>query len=107
MSLCINCNLLDASEGFTNCLEGYYTINGGCIHFKDNGSALTRQVGGTHYQGFKISPVEFCQKNKLNFCESNIIKYICRHAEKNGLQDLEKIKHYVDLLIEIEYSKGE
>ena len=65
-------------------------------------SALEVQVGGGHYKDFPIQPVEFCQKNKLDYCESNIVKYACRWREKNGLQDLLKIKHYVDLIIEIE-----
>ena len=65
--------------------------------------ALETQVGGNHYMRFEIQPVEFCQRNLLNFCESNVIKYICRHKDKNGLQDLKKAMHYIKLLIEIEY----
>jgi len=64
--------------------------------------ALDKQVGGAHYKKFPIQPTTFCQVNKLPWCESNIIKYACRWRAKGGLQDLEKIKHYVDLLIEIE-----
>ena len=67
------------------------------------GSALDVQVGGGHYKKYAIQPVEFCQKNKLNYCEANVIKYICRHKDKGGLEDLKKVKHYVDLLIDIEY----
>lgn len=66
-------------------------------------TALDTQVGGNHYKSFKIQPVEFCQINKLDYCTSNVIKYVCRHAFKNGLQDLEKAKHYIDLLIQMEY----
>jgi hypothetical protein len=50
-----------------------------------------------------IQPVEFIQKNGLGFCEGNVIKYVCRHKKKNGLQDLLKARHYIDLLIELEY----
>lgn len=64
---------------------------------------LDVQVGGGHYKSFAIQPVEYCQKNKLGFCESCIIKYASRHKEKNGKEDLLKIKHFVDLLIELEY----
>ena len=69
--------------------------------------ALETQVGGGHYKKYKIQPVEFCQKNGLNYCESNVIKYICRHKDKNGLQDLEKAMHYIQLLIELEYKEKE
>ena len=61
------------------------------------------QVGGGHYKHFEIQPIEFTVKNKLGFCEGNIIKYVCRHKFKNGLEDLKKAKHYIDLLIEMEY----
>ncbi len=63
---------------------------------------LKVQIGGKHYKHYKIQPVEFCQINKIPHCESNIIKYACRWRDKGGKADLEKIKHYVDLLIEIE-----
>ena len=68
-------------------------------------SALDVQEGGGHYKDMPIQVVEFCQKNKLNYCESNVIKYVCRHKKKNGLEDLKKAKHYIDLLIELEYGE--
>ena len=69
-------------------------------------NALDVQVGGGHYKSFPIQPVEYCQKNRLGFCESCIIKYASRHREKGGKEDLLKIKHFVDLLIELEYEDG-
>lgn len=68
--------------------------------FKD---ALRSQVGGSHYKDMPIQPVEFCQKNRLNYCESNVVKYVCRHRSKNGRQDIEKAIHYLQLLLDIEY----
>lgn len=65
---------------------------------------LDKQVGGKHYKDFVIQPVEFIHKNKIGFCEGNAIKYICRHFAKNGREDLEKAKHYIDMLIQMEYS---
>ena len=67
-------------------------------------NALDTQVGGNHYSKMKIQPVVFSHANNLNFLEGSIIKYICRYKDKNGKQDLEKIKHFVDLLIELEYN---
>ena len=66
---------------------------------------LDTQVGGRHYKELPIQPVEFCQRNRLSYCESAAIKYLCRHRNKNGRQDLEKAKHYIDLLIQLEYAK--
>lgn len=70
-------------------------------------NALDKQVGGKHYKNFPIQPIEFIQRNNLSYIQGCIIKYICRFGEKNGKEDLEKIKHYVDLLIELEYSREE
>lgn len=65
--------------------------------------ASKKQVGGSHYKDFAIQPAEFAHKNKLGFLEGNVIKYTCRHAAKNGKQDLEKALHYLELLMEWEY----
>lgn len=62
---------------------------------------LKNQVGGTHYQ-LTIQPIEYTNKNKLNFNQGNIIKYITRHKEKNGIEDIKKVIHYT--LIEAFYS---
>lgn len=65
--------------------------------------ASEEQVGGTHYSGFPIQPAEFIHKNGIGFLAGNVIKYVCRYAKKNGKQDLEKARHYIELLIEFEY----
>ena len=58
-----------------------------------------KQVGGSHYKNFYIQPYEFISKNELSFFQGNVIKYVCRYRFKNGIEDLEKIKHYCDLEI--------
>ena len=63
-------------------------------------SSLEKQVGGNHYKSFKIQPIEFIILNNLNFLEGNVVKYVCRHRFKDGLRDLEKAKHYIEMLIE-------
>lgn len=65
-------------------------------------SALDIQVGGGHYKSRAIQPIEYIHANNLNYSEGAIVKYITRWREKNGFEDLNKIKHYVDLLIEME-----
>jgi hypothetical protein len=64
---------------------------------------LSTQVDGNHYKDRAIQPVEYCQKNQLNFCESSVIKYVTRHREKNGRKDIEKAIHFLQLLIKLEY----
>jgi len=69
-------------------------------------SALDTQVAGDHYKGMAIQPVVYIHANKLGFMEGCVVKYISRYKDKNGKQDLLKIKHFVDLLIELEYPEG-
>ena len=66
-------------------------------------SSYDKQVGGNHYKDMAIQPSEFVNKNKMLFAEGNAIKYICRHNNKGGKQDLEKAKHYIDMIIERDY----
>ncbi len=58
-----------------------------------------KQIGGSHYKNYSISPYDFISKNKLNFFQGVCIKYIIRYLKKSGVQDLEKVKHYCDLEI--------
>lgn len=75
------------------------------VKIKAPTSPLDVQVGGGHYKDFEIQPVEFITRNKLGFLEGCVIKRICRFRAKNGREDLEKIKHEIDLLIELEYGR--
>lgn len=68
-------------------------------------NALDVQVGGDHYKKLKIQPIEYIHANQLPYCEANVVKYISRWRDKGGIKDLEKVKHYVDLLIELEQLK--
>jgi len=64
-------------------------------------TSLSRQIGGRHYKDFTIQPVEFIFANDIPYIEGNIIKYVCRWKFKNGIEDLEKAKHYLDMLIDL------
>jgi hypothetical protein len=65
-------------------------------------SSLTKQVAGTHYKDLPIQPVEYIHANGIGYFEGNVIKYVSRWRAKNGIADLEKAKHYIELLIEME-----
>lgn len=68
-------------------------------------SALDKQVGGDHYKGRAIQPVEYIHANKLDFFQGNVVKYITRWRDKKGIEDLEKCKHYLEIYIELETQK--
>lgn len=54
------------------------------------------------YYGTGIDVIEFCLRNNLTFMQGNVIKYVTRYKSKNGIEDLEKAKEYIDRLIEFE-----
>ena len=64
-----------------------------------------KQIGGDHYKDFVIMPIEYITKNKLDFCEGNIVKYISRHKLKGKAEDIKKVIHYAELILELEYGK--
>ena len=66
-------------------------------------SLATTQHGGTHYKGMVFEPAEYCQKNKIGFCESSAIKYLSRHASKAGSLDILKAVHFCQMVLEFEY----
>ena len=66
-------------------------------------SAYKKQIGGKHYLKYKIQPSKFVVENKLLYPEGCVIKYILRHQDKGGKEDLEKAKHYIDMIIERDY----
>ena len=66
-------------------------------------SAYKKQIGGKHYLKYKIQPSRFVVKNKLLYPEGCVIKYILRHQDKGGKQDLLKAKHFIDMIIERDY----
>jgi hypothetical protein len=51
------------------------------------------------YSGYSTQPIEYIMANGLGFAEGNVIKYITRWRDKNGIEDLKKAKQYVEFLI--------
>jgi hypothetical protein len=70
-------------------------------------SALDKQIGGSHYKDMAIQPIEYIHKNGLGFCEGNVVKYITRWKTKNGIEDLRKVIHYAELLIQMEQDNAD
>jgi|TARA_B110000908_G_C10236949_1_gene443905 hypothetical protein len=91
-------------EGYTNQelidrVEMAKSING---FEEEKVSASETQIAGNHYSKLKIQPMEYCLQNDLNYGQSNAIKYITRYKDKNGIEDLKKAIHCIELLIEFE-----
>jgi hypothetical protein len=84
--------LVGEQEGITEVIE------------QSSVSALDKQISGDHYKSCGIQPIEYIHANGLDYFEGNAVKYITRHRKKNGKADLEKAIHYLELLIEMEYT---
>jgi hypothetical protein len=74
-------------------------------HFVDIKSPLSTQIGGDHYTKLAIQPMQYSMKNGLDPLQHTIIKYVTRFRDKDGIEDLEKAKHCIDMLIEFERDK--
>lgn len=61
------------------------------------------QVGGDHYKKCGIMPTTYIRANNLDFFEGNIVKYITRHKDKGGAEDIEKVIHYAEMILEDVY----
>lgn len=90
--------LCDECQTVNHCM-----ING-CIP-KVKSSPLDKQVSGSHYKDKGIQPIVYIHANNLGFCEGNVIKYVTRHKDKNGAADIQKAIHYLELLLELQYSQ--
>ena len=74
-------------------------------HEYEYGNATDKQVGGSHYKDCAIQPVDYIVKNNLDFLEGNVVKYITRHRTKGGIEDIKKVIHYAELILEKKYGK--
>ena len=63
------------------------------------------QISGTHYKTKAIQPWDYIAANNLGYFEGNVVKYVSRWKDKNGLDDLKKARHYLDKLIELQAQK--
>lgn len=67
--------------------------------------ALDKQEGGSHYSDMAIQPVEYIAGNNIPYLEGNVIKYVSRHLAKNGVEDIKKAIHYLEMIKERTYGQ--
>jgi hypothetical protein len=64
--------------------------------------AIDKQIGGNHYIGFKIQPIELIISHNLDFIDGNIVKYAVRNKKGENLKEkYDKIIHYCELAKEL------
>lgn len=64
--------------------------------------AVGGQVGGSHYQGVSLQPLDVIRAWGLDFVAGNVVKYLFRAGRKNGyaggIQDIDKAIHYLQIM---------
>jgi hypothetical protein len=98
--MCYNNNMSRASLIHGNVAREHLDILGKKL-------ASEKQVGGNHYKQYAIQPIDFIEANNIPYIEGNVIKYLLRWRDKNGVEDLDKAIHYIELLKGIEAFKNE
>ena len=68
-------------------------------------SANEMQIAGDHYKNKAVQPWDYIIANDLGYLEGNVVKYISRWKNKNGIEDLKKAQHYLSKLIEVANGK--
>ena len=79
-----------------------HTLTDASAEWAEAASANAVQVGGDHYKSKHIQPWDYIAANNLGYFEGNVVKYVSRHREKGGVDDLRKAAHYLQKLIELE-----
>lgn len=90
----------DAPITATECLKSGLYGKSPLLERLDDFKAINDVAKQIHYTQFKIQPITFIVENKLSYNQGNVIKYVCRHGSKNGVEDLKKAKVYIDYMIQ-------
>ena len=80
-------------------------LGGFCDDHDTGKRSLAYQVGGNHYQNMAIQPIEYIHANKMPFMDANVVRYISRHRNKNGAEDVRKAIQYCEMILEFEYGE--
>lgn len=76
------------------------------IFGEENKEIKADNIKPSYYHKGKVDTIKFCLENDLDFLQGNVVKYVVRYKEKNGLEDLNKAKEYLDRLIKNELEKS-
>ena len=63
---------------------------------------MKKQIGGNHYAKHKIQPWDIIDEYNLDYYLGNVLKYVLRAKDKNGIEDLKKAQHYLEYVVQKE-----
>lgn len=67
--------------------------------------AIEKQIGGSHYKSLPYQPIILIDRLELDYFSGNVLKYLCRYKQNDGIRDLEKARHYCELAKELNVIK--
>ncbi len=77
-------------------------VPGGYDVYVKTNSSFDKQEGGTHYKDMPSQPFKFIRDNNVPHAEGECIYRLLRWRKKGGVDDLRKVIHTVELIIEAE-----
>ena len=77
------------------CVNTINSISEQTITLDDLKDIKKNNIVPTYYHKGNYDVIEFCNKYEIGFVTGNIIKYIVRYKNKNGIEDLKKAKEYL------------
>lgn len=74
-------------------------------NFMSDFNKETDKIKPNYYHKGNVDTIQFCIENDLDFLQGNVVKYVVRYKNKNGLEDLKKAMEYLQRIIENEETK--
>lgn len=62
----------------------------------ESSNPLSRQVGGSHYAGHRIQPVQYAMGARMSYVQGAALKYVTRPRKGQVRDDIAKCLHYLD-----------
>jgi len=104
---CSNCKYLECDEPNSPCVGcGINNNNWKAGNPDTKKNPFNTQVGGLHYKDYPYcEPAEFLIRNKIASDKGHVMRYVLRHDSKNGIEDLRKAKHYLEMMAFCHYNE--
>ena len=102
---CLKCGSIETSYDVVNQIYECGDCGWRFVDFKETVKMVNDIKQQKHYTQHAIQPVVFIGMNRIDFLAGNVIKYVSRYNMKNGVEDLRKAQHYLEMLIQREEGK--
>jgi len=74
-------------------------------NLNDQWKGGSTSIRPTYYAKYKIDPWTFIIENQLGMDVGSVVKYVVRHKDKNGVEDLNKAIKCIEMMKEYYYNE--